>query len=43
MQHPTSVELAEIFGTSVNVMEKRLEYLGVSYYNGKGQAITNGC
>ena len=42
MKYPSSVELAKKFGVSVNVMEKRLEYLGVSYYNEKGQAITNG-
>lgn len=40
MTYPSSVELAKEFGTSINVMEKRLEYLGVSYYNEKGQAIT---
>lgn len=42
MKYPSSSELAKIFGTSINVMEKRLEYLGVSYYNEKGQAVTYG-
>lgn len=42
MKYPSSSELASIFGTSINVMEKRLEHLGVSYYNEKGQAITYG-
>ena len=31
MKFPSSKELANIFGTSINVMEKRLNYLHVSY------------
>lgn len=37
----TSPELAKIFGTSVNVMEERLNYLKVSYYNKEGQVVRN--
>lgn len=36
---PNSRDLAMLFGVSINVMEKRLNYLGVSYFNSKGVAI----
>lgn len=39
MAYKNSVDLARIFGTSINVMEERLNYLKVSYYNHRGQAI----
>ncbi|MDE7446257.1 MAG: ImmA/IrrE family metallo-endopeptidase [Lachnospiraceae bacterium] len=39
MSIPSSANLAALFGTSVNVMEKRLDYLCVSYYNKDGQAV----
>jgi len=41
MKFPSSRELANIFGTSVNVMEERLNYLHVSYYNKDGRAVVN--
>lgn len=34
-----SSDLAARFGTSVNAMEKRLDYLNISYYNEKGRAV----
>lgn len=34
-----SKDLAKRFGVSINVMEKRLDYLKISYYNKEGQAI----
>lgn len=34
-----SKDLAKRFGVSVNVMEKRLDYLKISYYNNEGQAV----
>lgn len=34
-----SKDLAKRFGVSVHVMEARLDYLGISYYNNKGQAV----
>lgn len=39
MAIPNSRDLAVAFGVSINVMEKRLDYLGVSYFNDKGVAI----
>lgn len=42
IQYPISNNLANIFGVSTNVMEERLNQLGVSYYNQKGQAVING-
>lgn len=39
---PSSTTLARKFGVSVNVMEARLDYLKISYYNNKGQAIVYG-
>ena len=39
---PSSTALARKFGVSVNVMEARLDYLKISYYNNKGQAIVYG-
>lgn len=41
MSLPTSKDLANYFGVSINVMEERLKRLGVSYYNKEGQAIIN--
>lgn len=41
MRFPSSKELAKVFGTSINVMEERLNYLGVSYYNKIGRAVVN--
>lgn len=38
---PSSPDLALVFGTSVNVMEERLNHLGVSYYNKEGQVVKN--
>ena len=40
MRYPNSVDLAYKFGVSVNVMEKRLEHLGIMYFNRRGQAVT---
>lgn len=37
-----SKDLAKRFGVSVNVMEKRLDHLKISYYNEEGQAVTHG-
>lgn len=42
MSRPSSTDLAKIFGTSVNVMEERLNYLNISYYNKNGCAVING-
>lgn len=42
IRFPISNDLANIFGVSVNVMEARLNQLGISYYNQKGHAIVNG-
>lgn len=42
MTFPSSADLAKQFGTSINVMEERLNYLKISYYNREGQAIVNG-
>lgn len=39
MTFPFSSDLAKRFGTSINVMEERLNYLKVSYYNREGQAV----
>ena len=39
---PSSVTLATIFKVSVNVMEARLNHLGISYFNSNGKAITYG-
>ena len=36
---PNSRDLAVAFGVSTNVMEERLNYLGVSYFNEKGVAV----
>lgn len=41
MQLPSSIDLASIFGVSINVMEERLNYLHVSYYNREGLAVVN--
>lgn len=41
MKFPSSKDLANIFGTSINVMEERLNYLCVSYYNKDGRAVVN--
>lgn len=41
MNFPSSKDLANIFGTSITVMEERLNYLGVSYYNKNGRAVVN--
>ncbi len=41
MKFPSSKDLANIFGTSINVMEERLNYLQVSYYNKYGRAVVN--
>lgn len=41
LRFPSSKDLASIFGTSVNVMEERLNYLRVSYYNKEGRAVVN--
>lgn len=42
MTLPTSPALAKRFGTSLNVMEERLNYLNISYYNREGKAVING-
>ena len=39
MAIPNSRDLAIVFGVSTNVMEKRLDYLGVSYFNEEGVAV----
>lgn len=39
---PSSIALAKEFDVSVNVMEARLNHLGVSHFNSKGEAITYG-
>ncbi len=39
MMVPNSKDLARIFGVSIAVMEARLDYLRVSYYNRNGQAV----
>ena len=36
---PSSITLASKFAVSVNVMEARLDYLKISYFNKDGQAI----
>lgn len=36
---PNSKDLALAFGVSVNVMEERLNYLGVSYFNQEGEPV----
>lgn len=40
LQIPSSITLAERFDVSVNVMEARLNYLKVFYFDSKGNAIT---
>lgn len=42
LEIPSSITLSKIFEVSVNVMEARLNKLGVSYFNGNGEAITYG-
>lgn len=42
MMVPNSKDLARIFGVSISVMEARLDYLNVSYYNKNGQAVVYG-
>lgn len=42
MTFPFSADLAKQFGISINVMEKRLNYLKISYYDREGQAVVNG-
>lgn len=39
---PSSVVLSNIFKVSVNVMEARLNHLGISYFDSNGEAITYG-
>lgn len=39
---PSSKALAEKFGVSIKVMEARLNYLKISYYNNEGEAIFYG-
>ncbi|MDU3180521.1 MAG: ImmA/IrrE family metallo-endopeptidase [Lachnospiraceae bacterium] len=39
---PNSVELAEKFKVSVNVMEARLNHLGISYYSESGEPVFYG-
>lgn len=39
MAIPFSFDLAKLFGTSLNVMEERLNYLKINYYNREGQAV----
>lgn len=42
MKLPNSKDLANIFGVSIKVMEARLDYLNVSYYNRDGKAVVYG-
>ena len=39
---PTSSALASSFVVSISVMEARLDYLKISYYNQDGQAVIYG-
>lgn len=39
---PSSTILSKKFEVSINVMEARLDHLGISYYNSLGEAITYG-
>ena len=41
LRFPSSKELASIFGTSINVMEERLNHLKVSYFDKNGKAVVN--
>ena len=41
LKFPSSKDLANIFATSVNVMEKRLNHLCVSYFDKDGHAVVN--
>lgn len=42
MSYPSSASLAKEFGTSIHVMEKRLEHLKATYYNTDGKAVIYG-
>lgn len=42
MKLPNSKDLANIFGVSIKVMEARLDYLNVSYYNRNWKAVIYG-